>query len=232
MSQKERAVILLSGGLDSLVTLAIAKSYQLDCHALTFDYGQRHIAEIQSAKRIATAFGIKHDMIALPTHLFKNSSLTDQTLKVPTHQTNIPHDNQIPNTYVPGRNMLFLTHAVSLAESMGARFVFIGATAVDYSNYPDCRPEFYEAFNQTISQGTKAGVQGTPMTAIRVHTPLLYLSKQMIIAHGHKLGVDFSLSVSCYQATAEGLACGQCESCLWRKKGFSESGVVDTTRYG
>ncbi|MGA2655498.1 MAG: 7-cyano-7-deazaguanine synthase QueC [Gammaproteobacteria bacterium] len=220
------AVVLLSGGLDSTTTLALAKSQGYICHAISFDYGQRHIAELNAAKNIAKIMGVaSHNIFNIAIDQFGGSALTDKTQVIPENK-NI--SAQIPSTYVPARNTIFLSIALGFAETLHADAIFIGASSVDYSGYPDCRPEYFAAFNQLAKLATKEGVEGHP---IAIETPLLYLTKAQTLQLGLKLGVDYSLTVSCYQATDEGLACGRCDSCMLRKKGFHDAGIDDMTRY-
>lgn len=220
------ALILLSGGLDSTTTLAIAKSQGFICHALSFDYGQRHVAELNAAKKIAQAMQVaSHHVFKIGLDQIGGSALTDQNIAVPEYQEN---NAEIPVTYVPARNTIFLSIALGFAETLHAPHIFIGASNVDYSGYPDCRPEYFTAFNHLANLATKQGVEGQAFT---VHTPLLYLSKAQTIQAGIALGVDYTLTVSCYQASDDGRACGHCDSCGLRKKGFIESGIPDQTRY-
>lgn len=219
-----RAVILVSGGLDSATLLAMAKAEGYACHTLAFDYGQRHRAELVAAEKVSRAFNaVEHKVVTLDLRSIGGSALTDQNIAVP-----IERSEGIPVTYVPARNTVFLSIALGWAEVLGARDIFIGVNAVDYSGYPDCRPEFIAAFQQLANVATKAGVEGQPL---RIRTPLITLSKADIIREGVRLGVDYSLTVSCYQADAEGRACGQCDSCYLRREGFSALGVADPTRY-
>lgn len=221
--QVKPAVVLLSGGMDSAVALAEARAAGFACHALSLDYGQRHAAELAAARRVATALGAtEHRIVALDLRAFGGSALTSD-LPVPESPT-----TGIPITYVPARNTVLLALALAWAETLGAEDIFIGVNAVDYSGYPDCRPAFIAAFEQLARLATKAGVEGTPF---RIHTPLIALSKAEIVRRGLALGVDFSLTVSCYQADAAGLACGRCDACRLRAKGFAEAGVADPTRY-
>ncbi|MFA6301607.1 MAG: 7-cyano-7-deazaguanine synthase QueC [Legionella sp.] len=221
----KKAVILVSGGLDSATCLALAKSKGFQCYALSFSYGQRHSAELVAAQRVAQAVGVvDHKIITLDVSLFANSALTNTDLDVPEYQ----ESSDIPVTYVPARNTIFLALALGFAESIGAQAIFIGASSIDYSHYPDCRPEFIEAFQNVANLGTKAAVEGSP---IKIVAPLQYLSKIETIQLGIQLGVDYSLTVSCYQANAAGQACGTCDSCTFRKKGFIGAGVADPTVY-
>jgi 7-cyano-7-deazaguanine synthase len=220
----KHAVVLLSGGLDSATTLAVANSQAYVCHALSFDYGQRHVAELNAASRLASSLGaIEHRVVRLELGQLGGSALTDSTIAVPESPT-----EGIPITYVPARNTVMLAYALAWTEVLGARDIFIGVNAVDYSGYPDCRPEFIEAFEKLANLATKAGVeQGN----FRVHAPLIKLGKADIIRLGVSLGVDYGQTVSCYQATAEGLACGRCDSCRLRREGFLAAGLVDPTHY-
>lgn len=218
------AVILLSGGLDSITVLALAKQQGYECYALSFEYGQRHNAELNAAKSIAQHFGvIEHKIMPLGLASIGGSALTDQTIQVPV----VPQAG-IPVTYVPARNTIFLAYALGWAEVLGIHDVFIGVNAVDYSGYPDCRPEFIKAFQTMANLATKVGVEGQQIT---IHTPLIDLSKTEIIRQGLALGIDYALTVSCYAADQEGKACGVCDSCRLRKAGFDGLGVADPTRY-
>ena len=219
-----KAVILLSGGLDSATTLAIAKSEGYECYALSVNYHQRHIAELEAAKKIAAHFNVKdHKTVELDLSWMLTSALTNPDLKVPTELS-----AHIPITYVPARNTLMLTLALGWAEVIGAHDIFIGVNAVDYSGYPDCRPEYIAQFQNMANLATKSAVEGKN---IQLHTPLIDLSKEAIIAKGLHLGVDYSVTVSCYQADKDGLACGVCDSCRLRQNGFKAAGVVDPTHY-
>lgn len=218
------AVVLLSGGLDSMVTAALAQERGFAVHALTVDYGQRHRLELASAARIAARLGLaRHTQIALDLRAFGGSALTD-SIAVPKDGVG----DDIPVTYVPARNLVFLALTTACAEAAGARDVFIGVNALDYSGYPDCRPEFISSFAETARLGTKAGVEGAPFT---IHAPLQYLSKADIAAQCARLGLDPAWSWSCYDPTPEGFACGLCDSCRLRKKGFADAGIVDSTPY-
>lgn len=218
------AVILLSGGLDSATVLAIAREDGYACHALSLDYGQRHNAELAAAARVAKSLGaVEHRVLRLGLSDFGGSALTDASIAVPESPT-----EGIPVTYVPARNTVMLALALSWSEVLGSRDIFIGVNAIDYSGYPDCRPEFIEAFEKLANLATRAGVeQGN----FRVHAPLVELSKSDIIRLGSRLGVDYGQTVSCYQATAEGLACGRCDACRLRREGFRAAGIPDPTRY-
>ncbi len=220
-----RAVVLLSGGLDSATALAMAKAQGFACYALSVDYGQRHLAELAAASRVAQHLGaIEHRVLHLDLNQFGGSALTDGNIAVPTAGV----QPGIPVTYVPARNTIMLSLALAWAEVLQAGHLFVGVNAVDYSGYPDCRPEFIQAFQQLARLATKAAVEGAPL---QVHAPLIDLSKADIIRAGQKLGVDYSLTVSCYQADAAGRACGQCDSCRLRQEGFTAAGVADPTRY-
>jgi 7-cyano-7-deazaguanine synthase len=225
MSQgNNRAVVLLSGGLDSAVTLAIARSQGFECYALSLDYGQRHVAELNAAKQLASLLGARaHRVMRLDLAGIGGSALTDPGIDVPERPT-----NGIPVTYVPARNTIMLSLALAWAEVLDACDIFLGVNAVDYSGYPDCRPEFIAAFEQLAAKATRAGVGGA---ALRIQAPLIQLSKAQIIREGARLGVDFSIAVSCYQADGSGRACGRCDSCRIRQEGFSAAGIVDPTRY-
>jgi 7-cyano-7-deazaguanine synthase len=219
-----KAVVLLSGGLDSATVLAMAHEQGFACHALSVHYGQRHSAELVAASRIAKALGaIEHRVMGVDLAGIGGSSLTDPSLPIPTVAT-----PGIPSTYVPARNTLMLSLALGWAEVLDATHVFIGVNAVDYSGYPDCRPEFIAAFQTLARLATKAGVQGR---TLQIEAPLIDLSKSDIIREGLRLGVDYSLTVSCYQADEEGRACGRCDSCRLRAEGFTAAGVPDPTRY-
>ncbi|XCV40924.1 7-cyano-7-deazaguanine synthase QueC [Methylococcus sp. ANG] len=218
------AVVLLSGGLDSATTLAIARREGFACHAMSFDYGQRHGAELQAARRVAQALGaVEHKTVHIGLDAIGGSALTDLSIAVPDHP-----QNGIPVTYVPARNTVFLSFALGWAEVLGALDIFIGVNAVDYSGYPDCRPEFIRAFERLANLATKAGVDGG---RFRIHTPLIDLSKADIIRTGTALGVDYAQTVSCYAADADGRACGVCDSCRLRRQGFEQAGLADPTRY-
>lgn len=222
---KKKAVVLFSGGLDSTTCLALAKSENYDCYALSFHYGQKHNVELESAKRIASFFNVTHKIISIPISDFGHSALTDSSLEVP----DFTGKTEIPITYVPARNTIFLSFALAWAEVLNANDIFIGVSSVDYSGYPDCRPEFIAAFEHLANLATKSGVEST--SGIKIHAPLSTLSKAETVQLGLKLGVDYSMTVSCYKATPEGLACGQCDSCTLRKKGFMDANVTDVTNY-
>ena len=219
------AVVLLSGGLDSATCLAMARSRGFDCHCLSFDYGQRHHAELQAAARVAGALGAAgHRVLDLGLAQFGGSALTDTSIAVPTGGV----QPGIPVTYVPARNTIMLSLALAWAEVLGSLDIFVGVNAVDYSGYPDCRPEYIAAFEAMANLATRAGVEGRKLT---IHAPLIDLAKADIIRAGLALGVDYGLTVSCYQADGEGRACGVCDSCRLRAEGFAAAGIPDPTRY-
>jgi len=223
MSSK-RAVVLVSGGLDSATTLAMARAQGFECYALSFDYGQRHRCELVASDVVADSLGAaEHRTFSLDLRQFGGSALTDDAIDVPDSG-----GEGIPVTYVPARNTVFLSLALAWAEVLQAQDIFIGVNAVDYSGYPDCRPEFVESFERTANLATKAGVEGEGFT---IHAPLIDMSKAEIIEAGTTLGVDYGLTVSCYNPDAQGLACGRCDSCRLRAEGFSEAGIPDPTRY-
>lgn len=220
----KKAVILLSGGLDSATVIAMAKAEGYACYSMSFDYGQRHRAELQAAERVARQLGVvEHKVIGLNLNGIGGSALTDSSIAVPESPT-----DGIPATYVPARNTVFLALALGWAEVLEARDIFIGVNAVDYSGYPDCRPEFVEAFERMANLATRAGVEGQGFS---IRAPLQQMSKGEIIQAGMRLGVDYALTVSCYQADDEGRACGKCDSCRLRAAGFAAAGVPDVTRY-
>ena len=218
----KRAVVLVSGGMDSAVTLAIAKAQGYVCHALSVEYGQRHSSELAAAQRVAARYAVAHKTVRVDLRSIGGSALTDD-IDVPEQG-----GSGIPVTYVPARNTIMLSIALGWAEVLGAQDIFCGVNAVDYSGYPDCRPEFIEVFERLANLATKAGVEGAKLG---VHAPLIRLSKADIVRRGLELGVDFSETVSCYQADADGRACGHCDACRLRALGFSEAGVADPTRY-
>jgi len=221
----KKAVILLSGGLDSATCLAIAKAQGFACHALSFIYGQRHDYELVAAKRIAQELGAsEHRIVNLDSGQFGASALTDTSIDVPDYA----ESTSIPVTYVPARNTIFLANGLGFAEAIGAYDIFIGANAIDYSHYPDCRPAFIDAFQTLANLATKAGVEGKHFT---IQAPLLHLTKAHIIQTGMGLGVDYSVTVSCYQLNDKGEACGRCDSCAFRAKGFAEAKIADPTHY-
>jgi 7-cyano-7-deazaguanine synthase len=220
----KKAVILVSGGLDSSTVLAMAKQQGFDCYTLSFDYGQRHKSELTAAAQVSDSMQVEaHKVVSLDLGTIGGSALTDINIDVPEYET-----TGIPVTYVPARNTVFLSIALGWAEVLGANDIFVGVNAVDYSGYPDCRPDYINAFEQMANLATKAGVEGNKLT---VHAPLIDMTKGQIIQAGIKIGVDYSATVSCYQADDEGAACGVCDSCRLRKQGFIDAGVKDPTRY-
>lgn len=222
---QKNAIILFSGGLDSTTCLAIAKSQGFRCYTLSFAYGQKHGVEVPRAAQLAAAAKVaEHKILTLPLDELGGSSLTDSKLDVPDHQA----DGLIPSTYVPARNTIFLSFAMAWGEVIGANDIFIGANDVDYSGYPDCRPDYLHAFEQMAVLATKAGREGA---AIRIHAPLLRMNKADIILAGTSLGVDYGATISCYRANASGHACGTCDSCTYRKNGFAAAGLKDPTPY-
>ena len=224
MSKKSKAVILLSGGLDSTTLLAIAKEQYVP-YALSFNYGQRHAVELESARRVATTFTVAEHVIAnIDLRVFGGSALTAD-IDVPKHQAADSVGDEIPVTYVPARNTVFLSFALAWAEVLGAEDIFIGVNALDYSGYPDCRPEYIEAYEKLANLATKAGVEGTQK--IKIHTPLIDMTKSQIILKGMELGVDYGQTISCYDPDSNGVSCGRCDSCVLRQKGFAEAGLVD-----
>lgn len=221
----KKAIILLSGGLDSATCLAIARKEGFACYALSFQYGQKQSSELIAAKNIATQANVaSHQIVNLSLEQIAQSALTDSSIDIPDYEAN----TEIPSTYVPARNTIFLSIALGFAETVNADAIFIGANAVDYSGYPDCRPEYIHAFQTMANLATKRGIEGNPF---EIKTPLISLTKSAIIERGVSLGVDYSQTVSCYRATAEGLACGSCDSCHFRQQGFKEAGIADPTRY-
>ena len=224
MSTEKRAVILVSGGLDSTTVLAMARAQGYACYTLSFDYGQRHRAELLAAERVSAVLGdVEHKVVKLNLDSIGGSALTDTDLAVPEEET-----EGIPITYVPARNTVFMSIALGWAEVLGAQDIFIGVNAVDYSGYPDCRPEYIAAFETMANLATRAGVEGQKLS---IHTPLMDMGKGDIIAAGVALGVDYGLTVSCYQADDDGRACGKCDSCRLRRQGFEHAQVSDPTRY-
>ncbi len=221
-----KAIVLLSGGLDSATVLAIA-SQKFKCHALSFNYAQRGLSEIIAAKKLAERYAASHQVIHIDDGVMPGSALTDETIAVPDAVSGL-HAEGIPVTYVPARNTLFLSHALAVAEVLSSQDIFIGVNAVDYSGYPDCRPEFIRAYELMANLATKAGVEGNRLT---IHAPLIDKSKADIIRIGNDLGVDYAATVSCYQANEQGEACGNCDSCQLRRKGFEDIGITDPTRY-
>lgn len=223
-NQVRRAVVLVSGGLDSATVLAIARAEDYACHALSVDYGQRHMAELEASRHIAAALGaVEHRQVHVDLGGIAGSALTDHAIPVPETQ-----GEGIPVTYVPARNTIMLSIALGWAEVLGAQDIFVGVNAVDYSGYPDCRPAFIDAFEGLANLATKAGVEGH---AFHIRAPLIRMSKAEIIAKGIELGVDYAQTVSCYQADEQGRACGRCDSCRLRAEGFARAGVTDPTRY-
>lgn len=220
----KRAVVLLSGGLDSATVLAIAKSQGYDCYTISFDYGQRHRAELLASSLLSEQLGaVSHKVINIDLSTIGGSALTDTSIAVPQE-----HQAGIPVTYVPARNTVFMSIALGWAEVLEAEAIFVGVNAVDYSGYPDCRPEYIAAFETMANLATKSGVEGRPL---KIAAPLIDMSKQEIIERGVELGVDYSLTVSCYQADETGRACGECDSCRFRRQGFEQAGLEDPTRY-
>ena len=220
----KKAVVLLSGGLDSVTALAIAKEQGFTCYTLSFDYGQRHSTELLAAEKLSKSMAaVEHKIIPIDLRAIGGSALTDNDIAVPED-----HQAGIPITYVPARNTVFLSIALAWAEVLQAQAIFVGVNAVDYSGYPDCRPEYINAFEQLANLATKAGVEGKKLS---IQAPLIEMTKAEIIQHGSKLGIDYSQTVSCYQADKEGRACGRCDSCRFRQQGFEQAGIKDPTRY-
>lgn len=223
----KKAIILFSGGLDSTTCLAYAKAQGYACYALSFIYGQKHNVEVDTSIKLAKKYGvIEHKILTLPLNEIRGSSLTDVTLQVKDYQA---ERKGIPDTYVPARNTIFLSFALAWGEVIGAENIFLGANHLDYSGYPDCRPEYLQAFEKLAELATKVGVEEG--RRFKIHTPLLQMTKADIVREGMRLGVDYSQTISCYRADNEGRACGTCDSCVYRKKGFAEAGVVDPTKY-
>lgn len=226
MQHNKKAVILMSGGLDSTTCLALAKEQGYQCYALSFSYGQRHSSELLAAKRIAEHFQVAEYRVAdIDLAAFGGSSLTDTSMVIPEQEA---AEDEVPNTYVPARNTIFLSYAMAWAEVLSAEAIFIGVNSVDYSGYPDCRPEYIAAFEKMANLATVAGVQNH---YLHIETPLMHMSKAEIIRLGLSIGVDYSITVSCYQADEQGRACGKCDSCRLRAQGFAEAGVQDMTKY-
>lgn len=222
----KKAVILVSGGLDSATVLAIAQAAGYTCYAVSFDYGQRHSAELEAARQVAARAKVEeHRIVSIDLSQFGGSALTDESIDVPEANTS---EDAIPITYVPARNTVFLSLALAWSEVLGACDIFVGVNAVDYSGYPDCRPEFIRAYENMANLATRAGVEEQQLT---VHAPLIDLTKAQIVQQGTELGVDYSMTVSCYQADATGAACGVCDSCFLRREGFANAGIADPTRY-
>ncbi len=229
MAHIKKAVVLSSGGIDSTTVMAIAKHEGFEIHSLSFFYGQRHAVEIEAAQKVADALGVaEHLVINIDLKKIGGSSLTDD-MDVPKARDKHTMTREIPVTYVPARNTIFLSFALAWAEVLESSDIFIGVNAIDYSGYPDCRPEYIDAFERMANLATKAGVEG--ITKIKINTPLIRLTKAQIIKKGTRLGVDYSVTHSCYDPSPQGLACGRCDSCFLRKKGFKEAGVADPTRY-
>jgi 7-cyano-7-deazaguanine synthase len=229
MKQPSKAVVLLSGGLDSTTTLAIARSEDFACHTLTFQYGQRHAIEIDAARTIARQLGVvQHSVVPIDLRQFGGSALTSD-VPVPKDRPLDEMKAGIPITYVPARNTIFLSFALAWAEVLGAYDIYLGVNALDYSGYPDCRPEYIAAFEKLANLATKAGVEGR---SFKLHTPLIQLTKAQIIRRGLDLGVDYTVTTSCYDPTPDGAACGHCDACLLRLRGFAENGIVDPAKYG
>lgn len=223
-ANKKNAVVLLSGGLDSATVLAMASDQGYACHCLSFDYGQKQITEIEFAQNLASRYQAIHRTVRIDIGQFGGSALTDADIEVPTDGV----EAGIPVTYVPARNTVFLSYALGYAEVLEAHDIFIGVNAVDYSGYPDCRPEFIAAFETMANLATRIGVEGQP---VKIHTPLINLSKADIIREGHQLGLDYADTVSCYQLDEHGRACGECDACRIRRDGFEAAGIPDPTRY-
>ena len=220
----KRAVVLLSGGLDSVTALAMAREQGFECYTLSFNYGQRHHAELNAAERLSSQNGaVAHKVIDIDLSAIGGSALTDQSIDVPEQ-----YEEGIPVTYVPARNTVFLSIALGWAEVLSAQAIFVGVNAVDYSGYPDCRPEFITAFEQLANVATKAGVEGQELT---IQAPLMTMTKADIIQEGTRLVIDYSQTISCYQADSDGRACGKCDSCRFRRQGFEQAGLADPTRY-
>ena len=229
MSANQPAVVLLSGGLDSTTVLGIAKAQGFAPHALTFRYGQRHTAEIACATRVAQAMGVlRHSIVDIDLRPFGGSALTSSDVAVPKDRSPDDMSHGIPITYVPARNTIFLSFALAAAEVIGANDIFIGVNALDYSGYPDCRPEYVAAYERMANLATRAGVEGHKLT---IHTPLLHLTKAQIVQKGIELGVDYAMTSTCYDPAPDGKACGHCDACQLRLKGFAENGLSDPARY-
>ncbi len=229
MSHHKKAIVLSSGGIDSMTAMAIAKSEGYDIYSLSFCYGQRHSLELEAAKKVARFLNArKHLIVNIDLRVFGGSALTDD-IEVPKNRAESEMQKEIPITYVPARNTIFLSYALAWAEVSGISDIFIGVNAVDYSGYPDCRPEYIAAFENMANLATKTGVEGK--TLIRIRTPLIHMSKADIIRRGIELGIDYSITHSCYDPIPVGKACGYCDSCLLRKKGFREAGIPDPTMY-
>jgi len=230
MNSKKKAVVLSSGGIDSTTVMAIAKQEGFEIYSLSFFYEQRHSFEIEAAKKVADTLGAKrHLIIDIDLKKIGGSALTDNNMGVPKYRNTRRMPDEIPVTYVPARNTIFLSYALAWAEVLQSSDIFIGVNAIDYSGYPDCRPEYIESFEKMTNLATKAGVEGK--TKLKIRTPLIHMTKAQIIRKGVELGVDFSLTRSCYDPSSDGLACGECDSCVIRKQGFKEAGIIDSTEY-
>jgi 7-cyano-7-deazaguanine synthase len=228
LAMMKRTVVLLSGGVDSTTTLAVARQRGFETYALTFRYGQRHEAEVEAARRVARALGAaRHEVVTIDLRAFGGSALTAD-IAVPKDRVVADIGKGIPVTYVPARNTIFLSYALAWAEVVGAQDIFIGVSEIDYSGYPDCRPEYIGAYERMANLATKAAVQGQKL---KIHTPLIHLSKGDIITMGQSLGVDYALTLSCYDPATDDTACGRCDACTLRRKGFEAAGVADPTRY-
>ena len=229
MNTPKKAVVLSSGGLDSTTVMAIAKHAGFELYSLSFDYGQRHSFELEAARKVAETFGVnKHMVLNIDLKKIGGSALTDN-IEVPKAKTEESMAAEIPVTYVPARNTIFLSYALAWAEVLQSSDIFIGVNAIDYSGYPDCRPEYIDAFQRMANLATKAGVQG--ITQIKIQTPLINMTKAQIIQKGIELGIDYALTHSCYDPTPQGLACSRCDSCILRKNGFKAAGIKDPTKY-
>ena len=230
MDSKKKAVVLSSGGVDSTTVMAITKQEGFEIFSLSFFYKQRHSFEIEAAKKVADVMGVKkHLIIDIDLKKIGGSALTDNNLDVPKYSNAGRMPDEIPVTYVPARNTIFLSYALAWAEVLQSSEIFIGVNAIDYSGYPDCRPEYIEAFERMANLATKAGVEGK--TKLKIRTPLIHMTKAEIIRKGVEFGIDFSLTLSCYDPSSNGLACGECDSCIIRKQGFKEAGIIDPTKY-
>jgi len=230
MVSRKKAVVLSSGGIDSTTVMAIAKQEGFEIYSLSFFYKQRHSVEIEAGKKVADVMNVKkHLIIDIDLKKIGGSALTDNNLDVPKYRKMQSMADEIPVTYVPARNTIFLSYALAWSEVLQSSDIFIGVNAIDYSGYPDCRPEYIEAFERMANLATKAGVEGK--TKLKIRTPLIHMTKAGIIKKGVDLGVDFSLTHSCYDPSSDGLACGECDSCIIRKQGFKEAGIIDPTKY-
>jgi 7-cyano-7-deazaguanine synthase len=230
MDSRPKAICLLSGGLDSATVLAIAKSRGFDVYTMSFRYGQRHVHELECAKRIAAGASVaRHSVVTIDLAAFGGSALTDEAIAVPKNRPLDAMGGGIPVTYVPARNTIFLSFALARAETLGSQDIFIGVNALDYSGYPDCRPEYIQAYERMANLATRAGVEGTQR--LTIHTPLIRLTKAQIIRTGLDLGVDYAITSTCYDPSPVGEACGQCDACLLRLKGFAENGIEDPAPY-